>query len=207
VAGVEAMGLSEAIVNLLVKAGVSLTPQEIRESIKSQYPDLYGTESHARNVEKGHYHDLDHALLAQIYSVVGTGSQFSRDRATRPMRVSLVADEGADEQFPENYEQEIGLVYILSTGLYTEDRKRIVKIGFTTQDLETRIAQLYSTGSPFRFEKLKVYKVKNYVELEQALHGLLAPYRLNKSREFFNDDALKFVDRIVQIHNEVQGDV
>jgi hypothetical protein len=201
------MGLSEAIVNVLAKAGVPLTPQEIRELVKSQHPELYETESHVRNVEKGHYHDLDHALLAQIYTVVGTGSQFNRDRTTRPMRVSLVADDGSDEQFPENYEQETGLVYVLSTGLYTEDRKKIVKIGFTTQDLETRIAQLYATGSPFRFEKLKVYKVKNYVELEQALHGLLAPFRLNKSREFFNDDALKFVDRIVQIHNEAQGDV
>jgi T5orf172 domain len=52
---------------------------------------------------------------------------------------------------------------------------------------------------------MKVYKTKNYVELEQALHLLLAPFRLNKSREFFTEVALKFVDRIVQIHNEVQG--
>lgn len=81
-----------------------------------------------------------------------------------------------------------------------------MKIGLTTQDLETRIAQLYTTGSPFQFEKLKAYKVKNYVELEQVLHRLLAPFRLNKSREFFIEDALTFVDRIVQIHNEVQGD-
>jgi len=98
------------------------------------------------------------------------------------------------------------LVYVLSTGLYTEDRKKILKIGLTTQDLETRIAQLYTTGSPFRFEKLKAYKTKNYVELEQALHGLLAPFRLSKSREFFTEDALPFVDRVVQIHNEIQED-
>ena len=200
------MGLSEAVLNILAKASEPLTPQEIRERVKAQYPELYGTESHARNVEKGHYHDLDHALLAQVYTLVGTGSQFDRDKTTRPMRISLVSDDASDEQFPENYEQETGLVYVLSTGLYTEDRKKILKIGFTTQDLEMRIAQLYTTGSPFRFEKLKVYKAKNYVELEQALHRLLAPFRLNKSREFFIEDALRFVDRIVQIHNEVQGD-
>jgi hypothetical protein len=199
------MGLSEAVATILAKAGVPLTPQEIREQVKAQYPELYRTESHLRNVEKGHYHDLDHALLAQIYTIVGTGSQFSREKTTRPMRVSLVSDTEDGERFPENYEQETGFVYVLSTGLYTEDRKRILKIGFTTQDLETRIAQLYTTGSPFRFEKLKVYKTKNYVELEQALHGLLAPFRLSKSREFFSEDVLPFVDRIVQIHNEIQG--
>jgi hypothetical protein len=44
------------------------------------------------------------------------------------------------------------------------------------------------------------------VELEEALHSLLAPFRLNKSREYFSEDALKFVDRIVQTHNEIQGD-
>jgi len=66
------MGLSEAIVNVLANAGRPLTPQEIRELVKSQYPELYGTDSHTRNVEKGYYHDLDHALLAQIYTVVGS---------------------------------------------------------------------------------------------------------------------------------------
>lgn len=201
------MSLSEAVVGILAKASESLTPQEIRDRIKAQYPQLYGTESHMRNVEKGHYHDLDHALLAQVYTLVGTGSQFNRDKTTRPMRISLVSDDGSDAQFPENYEQEIGLVYILSTGVYTDDRRKILKIGFTTQDLETRIAQLYTTGSPFRFEKVKVYKTKNFVELEQALHRLLAPFRLNQSREFFTEDALEFVDRIVQIHDEVQGNV
>ncbi len=70
------MGLSDAVVSILAKASESLTPQEIRDRIKTEYPDLYGTESHVRNVEKGHYHDLDHALLAQIYTLVGTGSQF-----------------------------------------------------------------------------------------------------------------------------------
>ncbi len=50
-----------------------------------------------------------------------------------------------------------------------------------------------------------MYKTKNYVELEQALHRLLAPFRLNKAREFFTEDALKFIYRIVQIHNEVKS--
>jgi hypothetical protein len=44
-----------------------MTPQQIRETIKTSYPDFYDTESHRRNVDKGHYKDIDHALLAQIY--------------------------------------------------------------------------------------------------------------------------------------------
>jgi hypothetical protein len=200
------MGLSEAVVSIVAKAGAPLTPQEIRDQVKALYPELYRTESHLRNVEKGHYHDLDHALLAQIYTIVGKGSQFSRDKTTRPIRVSLISDTEDEALFPENYDQETGLVYVLSTGLYTEDRRKILKIGLTTQDLDTRINQLYTTGSPFRFEKLKAYKTKNYAELEQALHELLAPFRLNHSREFFNEGALPFVDRVVQIHNEIQGD-
>lgn len=32
-----------------------VTPQKIRDIIKEQYPDWYGTEAHQRNVEEGHY--------------------------------------------------------------------------------------------------------------------------------------------------------
>ena len=63
------MGLSEAVVSILEKASEPFTPQEIRDRIKVQYPDLYGTESHVPNVEKGHYHDLDHARArADLYA-------------------------------------------------------------------------------------------------------------------------------------------
>jgi len=43
------------------------TPQQIRARIKTDYPERYGTEAHRRNVEKGQYTSLDHALLAEIY--------------------------------------------------------------------------------------------------------------------------------------------
>ena len=199
------MGLSEAVVQILSKAVEPVTPQQIRAEIKATYPDLYGTESHVRNVEKGHYQNLDHALLAQIYTLVGTGSQFIRDKSVRPMKVSLASDGDDDDGSGENYDEEVGTVYVLSTGVYTENGKKILKIGCTTQNLEVRIAQLYGTGSPFRFELVKSFRTKNYVELEQALHRILAPFRLNKSREFFSEDILRFVDRVVLIHDEVQA--
>jgi hypothetical protein len=66
-----------------------MTPQDIRDQLKLKHPDFYGTPAHHRCVEKGHYKDIDHALLAQIYTLTGTGNSFQRDRTTRPMKVSL----------------------------------------------------------------------------------------------------------------------
>lgn len=47
--------------------------------------------------------------------------------------------------------------------------------------------------------------MENYIELEQALHKLLDPFRLNASREFFTDDALPFVERVVEIHKAIMA--
>lgn len=66
-----------------------MTPQEIRDQVKKKHPDFYGTPSHHRNVEKGHYKDPDHALLAQIYSLTGTSDIFHCDKSTKPMKISL----------------------------------------------------------------------------------------------------------------------
>lgn len=66
-----------------------MTPQEIRDQVKMKHPDFYGTSAHLRNVEKGHYNDIDHALLAQIYTVVGTSGTFLCDKSTKPMKISL----------------------------------------------------------------------------------------------------------------------
>jgi hypothetical protein len=75
-------------------------------------------------------------------------------------------------------------MYVLGTNLYTKEGEEIVKIGITTGSVDARISQLYTTGVPFRFRVIKKYETKNYYELEQALHRLLEPYRINRSREF-----------------------
>ncbi len=72
-----------------------MTPQEIREAIKREYPQFYGTQAQIRNVEAGHYKDIDHALLADIYTRVGTNKQFLCDRGSKPMRISLLRGENA----------------------------------------------------------------------------------------------------------------
>ena len=70
------MTLTNAIKNILSLTANPLTPQEIKALVKEKYPYLYGTVSHISNVEKGHYKNLDHALLAQIYTIVKTSSNF-----------------------------------------------------------------------------------------------------------------------------------
>lgn len=83
------MKFSDIVKDIVSSTSYPITPQEIRDQVKMRHPDFYGTSAHLRNVEKGHYNDIDHALLAQIYSVVGTSGTFLCDKSTKPMRISL----------------------------------------------------------------------------------------------------------------------
>ena len=200
------MTFVEVVRQVLVSQGAPMTPQEIREKIIKNFPEFYGTESHKRNVERGHYQNIDHALLAQIYSVVRTNDSFFCDKDTRPMKISIVEEN--EEEIPEieDYENDEGIVYVLKTNTYTKDGKEIIKIGFTTQDVNIRISQLYTTGVPFEFQPYKMIKTKCFVELEQALHKLLSPYRINKSREFYTEDSLVHLEQICNIHKIIQNE-
>ena len=197
------MSFTDAVKNILITESSTMTPQEIREIVKSKYPDFYGTESHQKNVERGNYQNLDHALLVQIYSLVGSNDAFFCDKSQKPMKISLIDE--VEESIPlvEDYEKEEGIVYVLKTNTYTKDGKEILKIGFTTQDIKKRINQFYTTGVPFQFDIHSSYITKNYIELEQALHKLLTPYKLNKSREFFTEDAVPYIEKIVDLHKEI----
>lgn len=193
------------------------TPQEIRDQIKVKYSDWYGTEAHRRNVEKGHYNNLDHALLAEIYVATRQASDIYADKSTKPMTLTLepsspVPDAGEPEALDlidtedlNRLEEGAGTIYVLGSDLYTRAGSEIVKIGITTGDVGKRIRQLYTTGVPTKFRVIKTYDVHNYAELEQALHKLLGPYRINRAREFFTEECIPFVDRIVAIHVEIQN--
>jgi len=111
-----------------------------------------------------------------------------------------------ENEILEDYEKEIGTIYILKTNTFTQESNEIIKIGFTTQSVENRINQLYTTATPYKFTIHKTYKVKNYIELEKALHKLLKPFQLNNSREFFTDKALLYIDDIVILHNTILND-
>ncbi|MEW6586670.1 MAG: hypothetical protein AB1442_13820 [Nitrospirota bacterium] len=84
------MKFSDVVRVILSSSPTPMTPQQIRDEVKMKHPHFYGTPSHHRNVEKGHYVDIDHALLAQIYSLVGTSGAFQCDKSRRPMKISLV---------------------------------------------------------------------------------------------------------------------
>tara|TARA_R110000850_G_scaffold257664_2_gene384063 strand:+ start:37227 stop:37985 length:759 start_codon:yes stop_codon:yes gene_type:complete len=192
------------------------TPQQIRDLIKEQYPDWYGTAAHQRNVDKGHYNNLDHALLAEIYISTRQASDVYADKSTKPMTLFLEPSShvgGPEEEEPSELietedlrrlEQGKGTVYVLGSNLFTSKGEEILKIGITTGEVAARIQQLYTTGVPVKFRVVQTYDVQNYAELEQALHKLLDPFRINRAREFFTDRCLPFIDPIIAVHNEIQ---
>lgn len=83
------MSLAAAVKDILRNASRPLSPQEIRDAVKIHFPESYGTESHRRNVRSGNYKDLDHALLAQIYTLSRSASWITRDTSVEPMLLSL----------------------------------------------------------------------------------------------------------------------
>ena len=208
------MSFTDLLRQILREHAEGMTPQQLRDAIKSGYPTYYGTESHRRNVEKGHYKDLDHALLAQIYVASRTAGDITADRSQKPIRLTVmpgtdagapINDEEIDTENLEKLEAGVGTLYVLGTNLYTKSGEEIIKIGITTGSVESRITQLYTTGVPFRFRVITQFETRNYSELEQSIHKLLDPYRINRSREFFTEKCLPHVDQIVAIHNEIQA--
>jgi T5orf172 domain len=203
------MKLPEAVFAVVSGGSVGMTPQQIRDRVKEEYPQFYGMESAKRAVEAGHSNDLDHSLLQSIYTTVKNDDRYAIDRSTKPYRVSIESsdaiDQALDADLGEDPEQTTGIVYVLGAGVYTKVGKRIIKIGYTTQDLAARIRQLYTTGAMFKFEEITSYKVESYDLLEQALHKLLAPFRLNNAREFFSEDAIPFVQEIAELHQRIQS--
>jgi hypothetical protein len=192
------------------------TPQQIRDQIKTDYPDWFGTDVHQRNVDKGHYNNLDHALLAEIYIATRQASDIYADKSTRPMTLTMepslpISDSGdvetlnlIDSEDLQRLEQGVGTVYVLGTSLFTKSGAEIIKIGITTGDVAARIQQLYTTGVPTKFRVIQTFEVQNYAELEQALHKILDPFRINRAREFFTEHCLPYIERIVGIHVEIQ---
>ncbi|WP_420213422.1 GIY-YIG nuclease family protein (plasmid) [Burkholderia aenigmatica] len=203
------MKLPDAVFDIVSMSFDSMTPQQIRDQVKSKYPQFYGIESAQRAVAAGHSKDLDHSLLQSVYTTVKNDDRYAIDRSTKPYRVSVQSSDAIDEALDldagEDPEKTTGIVYVLGTGVYTKSGKRIVKIGYTTQDLPTRIRQLYTTAAMFKFEEIASYEVECYDLLEHALHKLLAPFRLNNAREFFAEDAIPFVVEVVELHRRIQA--
>jgi hypothetical protein len=79
----------------------------------------------------------------------------------------------------------------------------LVKIGKTElQDVNMRLAQLYTTGVPFPFDLAYACKVPNASEVERALHRAFAPNRINPKREYFSIEADQAIAILKLLHVE-----
>lgn len=190
-----------------------LTPQQIREIVRVEYPQHVGTPSHLENIAASNYKDVEHAVLARKYLACRGAADIAADKSRKPHLMTLLGDVGSVDIKKDNFiegeglaklEADIGTLYVFSTGLYTADQVEIVKIGITTGPVEKRITQLYTTGVPFRYTILSQPETTNYSKLEQALHCLFDKYRINKSREFFTERYLKFLPDLIAVHSNIE---
>lgn len=82
------------------------------------------------------------------------------------------------------------IIYVLTN----EAMPGLVKIGLTTDSVESRISQLSThSGVPLPFECYFAAEVKDCSKLEKTLHQLFSENRVNPKREFFRVDPEKVV--------------
>jgi hypothetical protein len=82
------------------------------------------------------------------------------------------------------------IIYVLTN----EAMPGLVKIGLTTDSIESRISSLSATTSiPLPFECFFAAEVANCGKLEKQLHQLFSESRINPKREFFKVDPEKVV--------------
>jgi hypothetical protein len=94
---------------------------------------------------------------------------------------------------------QLQVVYVLTNPAMPN----MVKIGKTElQDVNLRLAQLYTTGVPFPFDLAYACKVPNATEVERALHKAFAPSRINPKREYFSIEADQAIAILKLLHVE-----
>lgn len=165
-------------------------------------------------------------MKADIYFTYPKIEGVEADKTVRPMRLFLtdVSDEALpstqqaiapmseEPEVPQmsaetiaKLELGVGTLYVLATHTYTREGAEILKIGITAGTVEQRIKQLFTTSAAMPFRVVLQLETPNYAELEKALHHLLDPFRINRSREFFSDQCLPYVEAVLKIHNEIQS--
>lgn len=90
-----------------------------------------------------------------------------------------------------------GSVYVLSNSGYDH----LVKVGYTTRDVATRAEELSAdTAVPGDFKVEHETTVANPAAVERAAHDRLAPYKVDKDREFFEidpDEAQQAIEHVL----------
>ena len=88
----------------------------------------------------------------------------------------------SDELSKAKSEQAHGAIYILTNPAMPG----IVKIGYTTSEVPTRMAELDRTPVPFPFSCFYAGYVENVQIQEQRIHAIFADRRCRPQREFFS---------------------
>jgi len=81
------------------------------------------------------------------------------------------------------------IVYVLTNQAMPE----LVKIGRTSDSVESRLGSLNNTSVPYPFECHFAAEVSDSSKLEKTLHQLFAEHRVNPKREFFRIQPEKVV--------------
>lgn len=149
------MSFVDIICQILRTYPEGLTPQQIREIIKARYPDYYDTESHRRNVAKGHYNDVDHALLAQIYGMSRTSGQVVVDKTQKPIRLMFSAGQDG---------------HVISNGVGTNNVERRPE---QATPREVTMAEPLTPTPDLLSEYLSKWKQLENYRLQEASLGLL----------------------------------
>jgi len=160
------------IVRKVVSTSGPMTPQDLCKLIKENHPHYYGTPSHMRNVAKGYYKDLDHALLARIYGLVGVNKSFFCDKTYKPMKISLRNNINMTKVSNGIHQKEVNLKnedeLIKNVHHYYERSLRIVK-GFGGPSIYFHIQAVKSQEADFLSDR--------HVEM---IYATLASWGMNK---------------------------
>lgn len=96
----------------------------------------------------------------------------------------------------------VGFVYVLRNENYKDG---LVKIGLSSKLAEDRAKEGYTTFVPGPFDVLFRAATSHPVELERAVHDLLAPHRNRSDREFFWVSPEFAAESILKMRAEVDG--
>ena len=96
----------------------------------------------------------------------------------------MLANYAEDSETDTAISEQPGWIYCLAN----QSIPNQVKIGFTTQSVESRMRQLDTTGVATPFILLKKWLSPDVRRDEATIHRLLAKYRTRSNREWFNID-------------------
>jgi len=198
--------LKEMVIDILKQENKSLIVKDITNKLVKKYPEKLESKSSQFNDDKKLAQQQIYREIHQV--TISDDTAFFRDKNFKPLQIGLIEENQEKieiESKNEDFESDIGIVYILGTDTFTKDAKELVKIGLTTLPVKDRIKSLYTSGVPFEFKVLREYKTSSYAELEKAMHKLLNKYRPNPAREFFTSDCLDFADEIYELHKKIEN--